>query len=89
MAEKIHVFAIVRLDATPQPGEPLDPARVTVKEILPTLEEAEAEVARLNRLNADKGSVYFWQTTRYFPAGRCRSQRHLSLVVRPTREPER
>lgn len=26
--------------------------------------EAEAEVARLNRLNADKGCVYFWQATR-------------------------
>ena len=25
---------------------------------------AEAEVARLMRLNGDKGAVYFWQTTR-------------------------
>lgn len=43
--------------------------KVTVKEILPSREEAEREVARLNALDAESGSTYFWQYTRYFPEG--------------------
>jgi hypothetical protein len=43
---------------------------VTVKELLPTLEDAEQEVERLNTLNADKGCVYFAQMTRFFADGR-------------------
>jgi hypothetical protein len=69
-----QLFAVVRLDWGGQdrveellehPG-----SYVTVKEIVPTLEEAEHEVERLNVLNGGKGSVYFWQMTRYFPHGR-------------------
>ena len=42
----------------------------TVKEIVSTEAIAEAEVKRLNDLNADKDCRYFWQTTRLFPAGK-------------------
>ena len=65
------VFAVIRLDhsftdlshsagATPQAA-----VIVTVKEIVPTRQAAEAEVERLNNLNAEKGCRYFWQQTRF------------------------
>ena len=65
------VFAVIRLDhsftdlsqnagATPQAA-----VIVTVKEIVATREAAEAEVERLNNLNAEKGCCYFWQQTRF------------------------
>jgi hypothetical protein len=69
-----HLFAVVRVDR-PHDGS-LDQVLgnptnyVTVKEVLPTLEEAEREVERLTALNADKGCVYFAQTTRFFAGGR-------------------
>ena len=65
MDEKVQVFAIIRLDdySNIEDG-------ITVKEVVPTLEEAIREVERLNSLNADKGCKYFWQTTRFFPHGR-------------------
>lgn len=60
MRKRRQVFAIVRLD-TYEDGE----CRLfTVKEIVETLAEAEAEVARLNQLNRDKGAVYSYQATR-------------------------
>ncbi len=63
-----QVFAIVRIDEIDE-GIPL-PNAVTVTQILPTLEEAKQEVARLTRLNAGKRLTYHWQTTRFFPEGR-------------------
>ena len=65
------VFAVIRLEhsftdlsqnagATPQAA-----VIVTVKEIVATGEAAEAEVERLNNLNAEKGCRYFWQQTRF------------------------
>lgn len=65
--ERIPVYAVIRYTRS---AEALD-FRVTVKEVLPTLEEAEAEVARLNELVADDAEVtYFAQPTRFFPEGR-------------------
>ncbi len=63
MKRQRQLFAVVRVD------ESVDPSRepgnkITIKEVVATQAEAEAEVARLNRLNADKGCVYFWQATR-------------------------
>ncbi len=44
--------------------------KVTVKEILPTLAEAKAEVKRLNALQAPGDNIrYWWQTTRWLPRG--------------------
>ena len=60
-----QVFAVVRFDA--DMGEPEN--QIMAKEIVSSQEVADAEVARLNRLNADKGCVYFSQITRYFPDG--------------------
>jgi hypothetical protein len=57
------VYAVVRVD---QPSDSVTPIEdtITVKEILWSLEEAQAEVARLMELNESKGCKYFWQTTR-------------------------
>jgi hypothetical protein len=62
---KVQVYAVVRVDEYSSGRD-----AITVKEVLPTIEAAEKEVERLNELNRDKGSYYFWQTTRYFPEGR-------------------
>jgi hypothetical protein len=68
VSDKVQVYAVVRLDDYQETDDPR--LTVTVKEILPTLEEAEAEVARLNKLNEQKHCRYFCQTTRFFPHGR-------------------
>jgi hypothetical protein len=57
-------FAIIRIDFDLRDDED----RVTVKRVVRTLELAEAEVARLNEINADKRCRYFWQYTRIDPA---------------------
>lgn len=68
-SERVAVYAIVRLDDYLGPETSLQ-GRVTVKEILPSLEEAEREVARLNALAEGREVSYFWQYTRFFPEGR-------------------
>jgi len=60
-----HVYAIVRFDRFMESPE----NSFTVKEIVRTQDVAEAEVKRLNEVNADKDCNYFWQTTRLFPPG--------------------
>lgn len=60
-----EVYAVIRVDSGP--AAPQD--QVTVKEVLRSRELAEAEVIRLNHLNASKGCVYFWQATRLFGPG--------------------
>ena len=55
------MYAVVRIDDY-STGALED--NITVKEIVWSLEEAEAEVARLNELNDSKGCRYFWQSTR-------------------------
>jgi hypothetical protein len=45
-----------------------------VKEVVRDLATAEAEVARLNALNGDKGCRYTWQATRLYPAGSAAGQ---------------
>jgi hypothetical protein len=62
-AKHDHVFAIVRIDTFHDASVPPEVA-VTVKNVVWTQEDAEREVARLNRLNASKGSVYFSKMTR-------------------------
>lgn len=64
MDTKVQVYAVIRIDEYSSIRD-----SITVKEILPTMEQAEREVERLNRLNRDKSSYYFWQATRYFPEG--------------------
>ena len=59
-----HLFAVVRLDDGPA-GVALDENNVTVKKVMRTAEAADAEAARLNAENAEKGCRYFVQTTRF------------------------
>jgi len=61
--QKKEVYAIIRVDDFHDLTVPLED-KITVKEIVPSLEVAYAEVARLNALNNSKGSRYFWQATR-------------------------
>jgi hypothetical protein len=57
---KTQVYAIVRLDDSMINLE----EGISVKEVVWSLKEAEAEVERLNELNGSKGSKYFFRTTR-------------------------
>jgi hypothetical protein len=60
-----QAFAIVRLDTFHEADIGREPeAIITVKEVVWAREVAEAEVSRLNRLNGEKGAVYFWTFTR-------------------------
>jgi hypothetical protein len=63
---KILLHAVVRYDE--YISEITD--AVTVVAVVPTKDEALQEVERLNRLAADKGSIYFWTPARYYSAGR-------------------
>ncbi len=63
----IDAWAVVRFE--PESREPQ--IMVTVKEVLPTKEEAEREVQRLQHLpDKPEDVVYFLQRTRYYPDGR-------------------
>ena len=53
-------YAIIRVDLDVKDDE----ARFTVRRIVWSEELAEAEVQRLQELNADKGARYLWQCTR-------------------------
>jgi hypothetical protein len=59
-----HVYAILRYEADAAENGPID-LRVTVKKIVVDPQHAESEVKRLNELNKDKGSYYFYQVTRF------------------------
>jgi hypothetical protein len=67
-----HVYAVVRFDR--DMGSPEN--SFIVKEIVGTQPIAEAEVERLNKLNADKNCTYFWQVTRQFSAGKSAGNRN-------------
>jgi hypothetical protein len=57
-----HAFAIVRIDHYDIPDSATD--HVTLTKVVWRQDVAEAEVARLNSLNSDKGCEYVWQLTR-------------------------
>ncbi len=59
-----HGYAIVRLELDRAKEVGIDRHIVTVKKVVRSMEVAEEEVERLNRLNADKGCLYFWEITR-------------------------
>ena len=65
--ERQQVFAVLRYD--PEDCAPDIERHVTVKEIVWSLDLAQAEVTRLNQLNAAKGVRYFWQATRLYRPG--------------------
>ncbi len=59
-----HVYAIIRHETDADENSPIH-LRVTVKKIVSDPQYAETEVKRLNELNKDKGSYYFYQVTRF------------------------
>jgi len=59
-----HVYAIIRYETDADENTPID-VRVTVKKIVCDPHHAETEVKRLNDLNEEKGSYYFYQVTRF------------------------
>ena len=67
MSDKINVYAVIRVDEFD--GVSGDEG-ITIKEIVPTLEEAVQEVERLNKLQEGKRCHYFWRLGRYYPQGR-------------------
>jgi hypothetical protein len=61
----VHVYALVRFDF---PIDGQNPERsMTVVKVLGMKDQAEQEVSRLNRLNADKDCRYEVQITRFVP----------------------
>ena len=57
-----QVYPIVRIDT---PIDQTDPtSRITVVKVLTSQVAAEAEVSRLNQINADKSCIYFYCTSR-------------------------
>lgn len=64
--DPIPVHAVVRYDS----GRSDPRSMFTVKEILPTAEEAIHEVERLNELDREKGRMDLAQYSRYYPEGR-------------------
>ena len=70
MSDWKHVFVVARLDkylasSANEPGE-----YITIKEVLPSEEEAVLEVERLNAGSNRSESVYFFQCAKYFAQGR-------------------
>lgn len=55
-----NIYVILRHDMH-QPG--ID--AIAAPKVVPSLKEAEAEVDRLNKLNSEKGCLYFWRATRW------------------------
>lgn len=66
--EKEHVWVVVRYDNYKSPE-----SAFSIKEILRSRELAEAEAARLNRVNADKCCRYWVLIGRLFPEGKSAS----------------
>lgn len=60
MKDVLAGYAIVRVDL----DQTDEQSRVSVARVVWDMAYAEAEVARLNSVNADKDCRYFWQYTR-------------------------
>ena len=71
---KTQVYAIIRVDEFYDQSTPIE-TKITVKEVVRSLEEAKTQVARLNTLNELRGAKYFWQTTRLIDDDDSRNQR--------------
>ncbi len=59
-----HLYAILRYETDAGDETPID-LRITVKKVVGDPDFAEKEVKRLNDLNQEKGSYYFYQITRF------------------------
>ena len=63
---KIPVYAILRIDKYIRSTED----QIAVQAVLPSLEEAKAEVERLNAMRDQDRVTYIWRATRFYPEGR-------------------
>jgi hypothetical protein len=60
-----HVYVVIRMDSHAGDSEPEDHAQfVTSTKAYWSIQAADAEVERLNRLNKDKGCIYFRRVAR-------------------------
>ena len=70
MKAKTETYAVIRFDEYGLAHD-VDVANlIKIVAVVPTLDEAASEVARLSRVNAEKRTRYFWQYAPYFPEGR-------------------
>lgn len=67
LAKNQTVWAVVRYEAYERVGVE---DQISIREVLPTSEEADAEAARLNQLKAEGKTRYFVKGAKYFPEGR-------------------
>ncbi len=63
MTVPIQAYAIVRVDEFQETDVSLQ-NKITVKKVVWNEGLARHETDRLNKLNKDKGCIYFWQVTR-------------------------
>lgn len=70
MNRKTEAYAVIRFDQFGLAHDVDIANLIHIVAVVPTLDEAESEVARLNRVNAEKETRYFWQYAPYFPEGR-------------------
>ena len=63
----LHVYPIVRVDTPIDQSDPMQ--KITVVKVLTSQPDAEAEVSRLNKVNADKSCLYFYCTSRLIEQG--------------------
>jgi hypothetical protein len=67
----VDYFAVIRVDLPIKTDDPNDLRNsITIKEALPTVEEAIHEVDRLNGLNSEKSCTYIWNKVKVFTEGR-------------------
>ena len=59
-----HVFVILRFDADMVAEFGMRVDFIHVKKVVRSEEVASREVDRLNRINGDKGAIYFWRSAR-------------------------
>lgn len=63
---RVPVYAIVRVDRFKRSVQD----QIAVQAILPSIEEARAEVDRLNAMRDEESVIYFLRATRFYPDGR-------------------
>jgi hypothetical protein len=64
-----HVYPIVRVDTPIDQSDPMQ--KITVVKVLTSQPDAEAEVSRLNKVNADESCLYFYCISRLIEQGQC------------------
>ena len=70
MNPKTEAYAVIRYDRWAEAHTSDLALLIKIVAVVPNQAEAEAEVARLSEVNADKGAEYLWQYAPYFPDGR-------------------